>query len=95
MIASHHDIENIPGFMDWFAAGDPPSRVEPVAVAHVEGIGCAFSRPLTEEERADILAFLRAHADKHREPKLFARLSAPLAEITGDSWVKTSASTTS
>lgn len=83
MIASHDDIERIHGFMDWFVGGDATSRGEPAAVVDVDGMGCMFSRLLTEGERAEIRGFLRTHIDEHKEIGLIGRLSVPLAEISG------------
>lgn len=83
MLATPAEIEKIPGFMDWFAAGDPPPTGKAAAVLDVLGMGCVFSRPLVDSERAEILAFLRAHADRHMTYMLLGVLLAPLAEMTG------------
>src|SRR4051812_12496030 len=83
MLATPSDIEKIPGFMDWFAAGDPPPGGKAAAILDVQGMGCAFSRTLTDGEQAEVLAFLRAHADQHKTYTLVGVLLAPLAEMTG------------
>lgn len=83
MFATPSDIEKIPGFMDWFTDADPPPAGKAAAVVDVHGMGCAFSRALVDSERAEVLAFLRAHADQHKEYTLVGVLSAPLAEMTG------------
>jgi len=83
MFESPSDIENLPGFMDWLLGEPEASRGEPAAVVEVHGIGCTFSRPVTEEERAAILGFLRNHAEGHKEFRLTGALLSPLAEISG------------
>jgi len=54
------------------------------AVVEVQGIGCTFSRSLTEEERAEVLGFLRRHVDAHKEYRRIGTLSLPLAEISAE-----------
>jgi hypothetical protein len=83
MIKSRSDIEGLPGFMDWAVGEEAAARGAPVEVVDVHGIGCTFSRSLTEEERAIVLGFLRDHADKYKEYKLIGRLSMPLGEVSG------------
>lgn len=77
------DIENIPGFVDWFE-GRRASRGEPSTFVELHGVGCTFSRAITEEERATILGFLHDHAEKHTRYYLQGILSAPFAEISGE-----------
>ncbi|MDC3979808.1 hypothetical protein [Polyangium jinanense] len=76
------DIEEIPGFMDWFVGEPAASRGEPAESVEVHGFGCSFSRSLTEEERAEVLDFLRSHVDPYKEYRLIGTLSLPLAEIS-------------
>ncbi|MDI3286082.1 hypothetical protein [Polyangium sp. 15x6] len=82
MATSPSDIENIPGFMDWFVGEPPASRGAPAEVIEVHGLGCTFSRSLTEKERAEVLSFLHRHVDAHKEYRLIGTLSMPLAEIS-------------
>ncbi|MDI1436661.1 hypothetical protein [Polyangium sorediatum] len=82
MAASPSDIESIPGFEDWFVGEPDTSRGEPAAIVEVDGIGCTFSRSLTEEERAEVLSFWGRHVDAHKEYRLIGTLSLPLAEIS-------------
>ncbi|MDI1476833.1 hypothetical protein [Polyangium sp. y55x31] len=84
MATSPSDIETIPGFMDWFLGEPDASRGAPAAVVEVHGIGCTFSRSLTEEERAEVLGLLVRHADAHKEHRLIGTLAVPLAEITAE-----------
>lgn len=84
MAASPSDVENIPGFMDWFVGKPDASREEPAAVVEVHGIGATFSRSLIEDERAGVLGFLRDQATKHTEYRLLGTLSVPFAEITAE-----------
>jgi hypothetical protein len=83
IIASHRDIENIHGFMDWFVGEHARSRGQPAALVDIDGMGCAFSRVLTEGERSEITRYLRAHADAHKQHTLIGSFSVPLSEISG------------
>lgn len=82
MLVTPADIEKIPGFMDWLVPDDPLPAGNAADVLDVRGVGCTFSRTLLDSERAEVLTFLRAFADRYNEHMLVGALSAPLAEMT-------------
>ncbi|MDC0749283.1 hypothetical protein [Polyangium mundeleinium] len=59
-------------------------RGDPAEVVEVHGLGCTFSRSLTEEERAEVLGFLRRYVDVHTTHRLIGTLSLPLAELSAE-----------
>ncbi|MDI1476832.1 hypothetical protein [Polyangium sp. y55x31] len=83
MASSPYDIENIPGFSGWFVHARDTSGEEPAAVVEHDGIGCTFSRSLTEEERDEVLGFLRNHAEGSEDYRLYGTVRAPLDEVSG------------